>query len=192
MTVELKQDTFTDSTRDGKVCGEPPPTGFLVGRKGKRITDETAAALGLVNGYLPGSKEAKAFLKAQGKSYKAPRQDKSGRRTPAQGKPLGPETSKEDRLVGAIAAVMREVEEGGEEVRKALLTDKGIPDSRVLMGRIEQEVSAAERDAAWETYLAGQEAAPDASDAEPGSGGEEEAPSSASSSPEVDNMDDPI
>lgn len=176
MTVRLKQRTYVDKA--GKVSGTPPSSGSLIGPEGARISDETAVHYGLLDGYLPDSQEGKALRKQQDKERKGPKADKTGRRKAGKGQPLaepkpppeqepaaaestpnpepGPEPTPEQpdkaaKLGKAIESMVAEAEAGGDPAYERLFTNDGKPDSRVLAARIEDSVTADERDAAWET-----------------------------------------
>ncbi len=159
MSVILKQRTCRDDNWKALPEGHGDAT-FLVGPEGGKISDETAIALGLVDGWLPDSDGAKEAKKHHDKESKGPRADKTGRRKPRGGTPLAKPKEKPELLADAIGSMVAEVtaagEEGGQnaadEVMQKLFTHDKIPDSRVLAARLEDNVSAAERDEAWEAY----------------------------------------
>ncbi len=159
MSVILKQRTCRDDDWKALPDGHADAT-FLVGPEGGKISDETAIALGLVDGWLPESDGAKEAKKHHDKESKGPRPDKTGRRKARGGTPLAQPKEKPELLADAIGAMVAEVtaagEEGGQnaadEVTQKLFTHDKKPDSRVLAARLEDNVSAAERDDAWEAY----------------------------------------
>ena len=169
MSVILKQRTFR--TAEGQACAEgDKAAAFLIGPKGRKITDPTAISLGLIDGRLP-TKEEKEKQDKERKGY----EDKSGRRTPAEGRPVGqpapakegsgksPENTptpstggdasdaekRENKIRIAMLAMYKEAVEGGDKLRKKLFTDSGLPDSRIISGRLGEQVSADERDEIW-------------------------------------------
>ncbi len=82
--VTLKQRTYT--TLEGKAVGHGNPNAaFLVGGEGGKVSDETAVSLGLINGALPENTSAEQleFYEGRGRG-----EDKTGRRTAGQGRPL--------------------------------------------------------------------------------------------------------
>ena len=90
--VTLKQRTYR--TKDGKAVGHGDPgAAFLVGAEGGRVSDETAVSLGLINGQLPknASPEELEGYEGRGKG-----EDKTGRRSAAQGSPLSVPAPKKD------------------------------------------------------------------------------------------------
>lgn len=151
MTVILKQRTYRDA--NGRACAEGLAARFLVGAEGARITDETAISLGLVDGFLADSPEGKERKARQDKNYKGPQEDKTGRRTPNQGRPVGvPAPKKEDRgsrLKGILLGMVSEAKAGGKKVLGKLFTHDGKPDIRVISSRMEEQISGVERDQAW-------------------------------------------
>ena len=156
MSVILKQRTCRNDDWKALPDGHVDAT-FLVGPEGGKITDETAVALGLVDGWIEGSAGAKEAKKHHDKEAKGPRADKTGRRKAKGGSPLAKPKEKPELLADAIGAMMKEIEnvraeEGdnaADEVSKKLFTNDKLPDSRVLASRLEDNVSAAERDEAW-------------------------------------------
>lgn len=154
MSVLLKEDVYR--TVDWKpVRHGDLNAAFLIGREGQRIDNETAKKLGLVNGEIVEKEDRPGLNKEH--SY---REDKSGRRHPKPGKPLSApdpdgdeeankDQSREDRIKSIMRDMAKEAEEGGEEKRDALFTTSGAPDSRVISNRLEESVSAAERDELW-------------------------------------------
>ncbi len=159
MSVILKQRTCRDDDMKALPDGHASAT-FLVGPEGGKISDETSIALGLVDGWLPDSDGAKEAKKHHDKESKGPRADKTGRRKARGGTPLAQPKEKSELLVDAIGSMIAEVkaagEEGGtnaaDEVTQKLFTHDKKPDSRVLAARLEDNVSAAERDEAWEAW----------------------------------------
>ncbi len=82
--VTLKQRTY--STKDGVAVGHgDPKAALLVGGEGGKVSDETAVSLGLINGALPENTSAEQleFYEGRGRG-----EDKTGRRTAGQGRPL--------------------------------------------------------------------------------------------------------
>ena len=161
MSVTLKQRTYCDA--EGRACAEGPAARFLVGPEGARVSDETAISLGLVDGLLPDSPKGKERKERQDKS-RGPQEDKTGRRTPNQGRPLGsPAPKKVDRgarLKGILQAMVAEAKAGGKKVLEKLFTKEGKPDIRVISSRMEEQISGPERDEAWAEMESG--APPDA------------------------------
>ncbi len=161
MSVILKQRTCRGDDWKALPDGHTAAT-FLVGPEGGKISDETAIALGLVDGWLPDSDGAKEAKKHHDKESKAPRADKTGRRKPRGGTPVAKPKEKPVLLADAIGSMIAEVTAAGEaggqnaadEVIQKLFTHDKKPDSRVLAARLEDNVSAAERDEAWEAYQA--------------------------------------
>ena len=151
MSVTLKQRTYQDA--EGRACGEGTAARFLVGPEGARVSDETAISLGLVDGLLPDSPKGKERKERQDKEQKGPQEDKTGRRTPNQGRPVGtPAPKKGDRgvrLKEVIQAMVSEAKAGGKKVLAKLFTKDGKPDIRVISSRMEDQVSGPERDEAW-------------------------------------------
>lgn len=149
MTVTLKQRTWRDLA--GNAVGEPPPTGFLIGPEGGRITDATAVSLGLVDGFLPESKEGKERADKMVRQ----KEDKTGRigRQPAQGQPMGGHATpnRPEKIADLMRKMQVEADEGGDEVRTKLFTADGRPDLRVLSGRFGDSIKGPERDAMWAT-----------------------------------------
>ncbi len=155
MSVILKQRTCR--AVDGRAVPEgDPDSAFLVGPKGGKVSDETAIALGLVDGWIAGT-EPKGGRPEGDKRDKSPKADKSGRRKAAQGTPLPEKKTKGEQLVVIIGGMIREVSEAGnrggqvaaDAVMVKLFTKDKLPDSRVLAARLEDNVSASERDEAW-------------------------------------------
>lgn len=181
MPVRLKQRTYRTvdwmprcADAHGKV---PTDAAFLVGPEGATIDDETAKALGLVDGGMPQVKEG-----GDGVEDKGPRQrmDKSGRKKPKEGRDIRkpPEEDegedgvdsaesptvdfasvtddpREQAILNVMADMMAEAEAGDDEASARLLTTDGAPDSRVLSGRVPEDVgdvSAAERDRLFALY----------------------------------------
>ncbi len=170
MSVILKQRTFR--TADGRACADgDKAAAFLIGPKGRKITDETAKSLGLISGRLPETKQENEWSDKE----RHRDGDKSGRRVPAQGRPIGepappkegadksPEntptpstggdTTEAEKRETEIKSIMldmnKEAAEGGDKLRKKLLTVDGLPDSRIISGRLGEQVSASERDEIW-------------------------------------------
>lgn len=157
MSVTLKQRTYRDA--EGRACAEGQAARFLVGPEGARVSDETAISLGLIDGWLPDSPTGKERKEHHDKS-RGPQEDKTGRRTPNQGRPVGsPAPKKEDRgarLKEVIRAMVSEAESGGKKTRKKLFTSEGKPDIRVISSRMEEQISGVERDEAWAELESGE------------------------------------
>ena len=159
MSVLLKQRTYRTANKPDGSLGFAVEHGhsqaaFLVGPEGSRVSNETAMSLGLVDGALP-TKEQKEKLDKSG----GPKNDKSGRegRKPQQGSPLTPPKDKSGKLQGAIRMMVAEAKEGGAKTMEALFTREGKPDTRILTARIQENVTGAERDEAWEAFQESEE-----------------------------------
>ena len=90
--VTLKQRTYR--TKEGKAVGHGDPgAAFLVGPEGGRVSDETAVSLGLVNGQLPKNASPEELEGYEGRSKG---EDRTGRRSAAQGRPVSVPAPKKD------------------------------------------------------------------------------------------------
>ncbi len=166
MSVILKQRTA--KTKEGRACLDTDlEARFIVGPKGGKITDETAKALGLINGKIP----TKEQRERQDKEIKR-HEDKTGRTSPKPGReinPVDPNKNKKEadpvpgkdanaeqvqdrttRIKTIIYQMIEEAYKGGQKVREKLFTAGGSPDSRVISTRLGEQVSADDRDMIWE------------------------------------------